>query len=63
MSTLDEWGTTTRTVRLTLDLAFGAYLAWLDATGQKFDLQAFDLFAAGYRAAQVAARSPLAEGE
>ncbi len=41
----------TRTVQFTIDPALAAYLAWLDCEGKEFDLQGFDLFAAGFRAA------------
>ncbi len=43
-----------RTVCLKIDPALSAYLEWLDDTGREFDLHTFDLFAAGYRAAEQA---------
>ena len=57
----------TRTVTFQVDPALSAYIAWLDAEGRAFDLQAFDLFAVGYRAAEAerdrlrAALEPLVE--
>ncbi len=40
----------TRTVRFNVDPALNAYLAWIAEAGREFDLESFDLFAAGYRA-------------
>ena len=39
-----------RMVYLKVDPALSAYVEWINARDQGFDLQAFDLFAAGYRA-------------
>jgi hypothetical protein len=48
----------TRTVHFSVDPALRAYLAWLEEdTGRAFDLDAYDLFAAGYRADRDAAAS------
>jgi hypothetical protein len=40
----------TRTVHFRIDPALRAYVAWLDSEGREFDLEDYDLFAAGYRA-------------
>jgi protein gp37 len=48
----------TWTVHFSVDPALRAYLAWLEEdTGRAFDLDAYDLFAAGYRADRDAAAS------
>lgn len=58
MISLDKQGVTTRAVHFRIDPALRAYSEWVDATDQEFNLNAFDLFAAGYRArdAEDAAR-------
>lgn len=40
----------TRTLHYRVDPALRAYCAYIDAEGQGFDLEQYDLFAAGYRA-------------
>lgn len=40
----------TRTVCFNVDPALNAYLAWIAEAGREFDMGAYDLFAAGYRA-------------
>lgn len=39
----------TRTVHFTVDPALQAYSAWVDAEGREFDLDDYEIFAAGYR--------------
>lgn len=44
---------TTRTVHFRLDPALMAYVEWINARGQEFDVHDFDQFAADYRAEEA----------
>lgn len=44
---------TTRTVHFRIDPALLAYVEWINARGQEFDVHDFDQFAADYRAEEA----------